>query len=150
MTLLEILDPNLIVFDLEADSKEDVIDTASNLLWDAKKIYNKQDFKKAVFEREAQMSTGMGMGIAIPHCHSDSVKDTCFVLLKLKKGIAWESLDDEPVKFVILLAVPVNASNAFLEILSAFSYNLMDDAFREGLVNAESVKDIKNILKRVG
>lgn len=88
------------------------------------------------------------MGVAIPHCKSDAVNDAAFALIKLKNPIEWGSLDGEPVKFVIQLAAPDSADNVHLRMLSQLARDLMDDDFRDGLLCASSIEDIKKCFKK--
>jgi len=83
------------------------------------------------------------MGIAIPHCKDDSVNQAGFALIKLARKIEWESLDGEPVDYVIMLAAPNTADNVHLKMLSSLAANLMDDDFRDALKAASTIDDIK-------
>ncbi|HWR28699.1 MAG TPA: PTS sugar transporter subunit IIA, partial [Negativicutes bacterium] len=143
MNLCSLVDNRLISFDFAAGSKEDIIHKAAEMMLKAEKISNKEKFIEEVFKREEEFTTGVGMGVAIPHCRSAVVIQPCFALLKLKTPLAWDSLDGEPVRYVIVLAAPENAANDFLNLLSTLSYNLMDDDFRAVLMNASSIEEIK-------
>ena len=150
MNLCSLVDKRLIAFDFAANSKVDSIDKAAELMLQAEKISDKEKFIEGVLKREAEFTTGVGMGVAIPHCRSAAVIIPCFALLKLQKPLDWNSLDGKPVRYVIMLAAPENAANDFLNLLSTLSYKLMDDDFREVLINAASVEEIKKLFTEKG
>lgn len=150
MNLQEMLDERLIVLDLEAKDKEDAIDKVIDVLYKAKKIKDIEKFKQGILLRESEFSTGIGRGIAIPHCMSDVVDNASFTIVKLKNEIHWESLDDKPVRLIIMLAVPKQKGDVHLKLLSQLATNLMDDEFSEGLLNATSIEDIKKVFSRGG
>ena len=86
------------------------------------------------------------MHVAIPHCKSSVVKEASFCMVKLKGELDWGSFDNEPVTLVIMLAAPADNDNSHLTMLSTLARNLMDDSFRDGLLEASSIEDIKNLL----
>ncbi|AMC93987.1 hypothetical protein AOC36_08305 [Erysipelothrix larvae] len=151
MSLAEILikTPNLIQFDFGGDTKKDVISSIVEVLSNEGLLNDKQVFEDDVFKRESEYSTGIGMGIAIPHARSNGVNETCFTIVKLKNNVEWESLDGDPVSIVIMLAVPANETGDFLKLLSTLSYNLMNDEFRTGIVNASSKEKIISIFQSI-
>lgn len=150
MNLSMILDKRLIKFDFEVNSKEDAIHKIASLLYQSNKINDVDKYIEGVFEREKEFSTGIGMGIAIPHCRSEVVKEAAFTLVKLDKEIEWESLDDKPVNYVIMLAAPNSADNVHLKMLSQLAKDLMDDDFREGLLKASSIEEIVKVFETKG
>lgn len=147
MNLVEAIKPSLVQFDFEVQSKEDTIKKVINLMKNSDLLVDADMYLKDVYEREAESTTGIGMGIAIPHAKSKGVKETCFSLIKLKKPVEWESLDEKPVNYVIMLAVPLGANDEYLKILSTLATNLMDDGFREGLMTSETIEDIYETFK---
>lgn len=96
--------------------------------------------------REAMSTTGIGDGVAIPHAKSAWVKIPTVVVGKSAKGIEWESLDDEPVNMVFLIAVPEGEGNEHLKILQVLAVSLMDDDFKEELDNATDASVIEKLL----
>ncbi|MGN1343485.1 MAG: PTS sugar transporter subunit IIA, partial [Traorella sp.] len=133
MKLVEMLDEKLITFHLDTNDKNDAIVKVGTMMFEAGKVLNKDKYIEGVFEREKEFSTGIGNGIAIPHCQSDCVKEVAFTFVKLSHSIEWGSLDDKPVNFIIMLAAPNTADNIHLKVLSTLAKNLMDDDFRSGL-----------------
>lgn len=101
-----------------------------------------EDVKK----REAMSTTGIGDGVAIPHAKSEFVKVPTVIVGKSSKGIEWESLDDEPVNMVFLIAVPEGSGNEHLKILQVLAVSLMDDDFKDELFKTEDANKICELL----
>lgn len=150
MLLRDMLDERLIQFHMDVKNKEDAIYKISELMFQAGKVTNQEQYRQAVFEREKEFATGIGNGIAIPHCQSDCVKEAAFTLIKLDQSIDGGSLDDLPVNYIIMLAAPNSSDNVHLKMLSTLAMNLMDEDFRSGLINASSVEEIKKIFATKG
>lgn len=148
MNLLEMIDKRLIAFELDAENKEEAIRKICRMMYDADKVTDYEEYFKGVNAREAESETGMGNGIAIPHCKSDCVKEAAFTLVKLKHSIEWGSLDGEPVDYIIMLAAPNSTENVHLKMLSDLAVRLMDDDFREKLKDATDVDQIMMIFKK--
>lgn len=148
--LTPMIDEKLICFGLDVKDKNDAIYKIAQMMYDAKKITDKDIYLEGIYERENEISTGIGMGIAIPHCQSDVVVSGAFTLVSLSQPIEWGSLDDLPVNYVIMLAAPKNGDNMHLKMLSTLAMNLMDDTFRKGLLEAKSVEDIKEVFRKKG
>ena len=108
MNLIEILDVNLIDLELEASSKDEVIHQLCSLLYENGRVKDLEKFKEAVYEREQIGETGMGNQIAIPHGLTDQVNKASVAIGKVKNPVEWESLDDQPVRLIFLLAAPTN------------------------------------------
>lgn len=148
MNLSSMIDVRLVKFDLEAKDKEDSIRKIANLMYQAEKVTSYDTFLEGVLDRELEFSTGIGMGVAIPHCKHKCVREAAFTLVKLKNYIEWESLDNEPVNFVIMLAAPDSSDNVHLKMLSQLATQLMDDEFREGLLNSKTIEEVYSIFDR--
>ena len=96
--------------------------------------------------REAMSTTGIGDGVAIPHAKSAYVKFPTVIVGKSSKGIDWESLDDEPVNLVFLIAVPEGEGNEHLKILQVLAVSLMDDEFKDEIIAAKDKETICEML----
>lgn len=131
-------------FDLKANSKDDVIDELIEVLYEDGKVTNKDELKKAVIKREEEFSTGIGMGIAIPHGKCSAVKEAAITFGLSKKGIDYQSMDDKPAHLFFLIAVPEESSDVHLRALSEISRKLMHPEVREKLYN---VKDFEEFIK---
>ena len=150
LDLTPMIDERLIYFGLDVKDKDDAIKKIGQMMYDAHKVTNRDQYLEAVYDRENEVSTGIGMGIAIPHCQNEVVKEGAFSLVRLSQPIEWGSLDNQPVDYVIMLAAPKNGDNLHLRMLSTLAMNLMDDTFRKGLLEASSVEDIKQVFQKKG
>lgn len=142
MDIKSMIDPNLVRFSLESGTKEAAIEAIINLIDEGGYLLDKAEYVKDIYSREGETATGMGMGLAIPHARSKGVKKSCFTLIHLKEPIEWESLDDKPIEYIIMLAVPANETKEFLNLLSNLSMKLMDDNFRKELYEATNMEEI--------
>lgn len=148
MNIAEMIDEKLIRFDFDAKTKDDVIKGVSKMMYDAGKVNDLNAYLEGIYEREAEFSTGIGNGIAIPHCKLNCVREAAFTLVKLKASVEWGSLDGRPVDYVIMLAAPNTSENVHLKMLSGLAENLMDDDFRNALKDAENIEEIKQLFKK--
>jgi len=147
MNLDAMVDERLVRFDFDGDTKDEVLHNVARLLYDAGKINDYEAYVRGLYKREDEFVTGIGEGIAIPHCKGTCVNEGAFTLVKLKNNIKWGSLDDQPVNFVILLAAADMSDDVHLKLLAKLSVKLMDDDFREGLMSAVCIEDIHTLLK---
>lgn len=140
----KLLDPNVITIDLEAKDKHDVIVKLAEILKKANYIDKVDPFVKDIYLRESEGITGIGQGIAIPHGKSKDVKRIGVAIGILKKGIDWESLDNEKIKIVILFAVSNDSNSAKnqLKLLSVFAGRLGNKKVVEKLKKAKSVSEV--------
>lgn len=145
MNITEMIDEKLVSFDFNARTKDDVLKGLGQMMYDAGKVNDLNKYIEGLYEREAEFSTGVGNGVAIPHCKSDCVREAAFTLVKLKNPVEWETLDGRPVDYVIMLAAPNTSDNVHLKMLSKLAANLMDDDFRESLKSASTVKEIEDL-----
>ena len=105
-----------------------------------------EKYRKGVFAREEEGTTGIGMGIAIPHCKSDAVTKAGLAAMVVKDGVDFESLDGTPAKIIFLIAAPNTEDNVHLQVLSKLSVMLMDEQFTNSLINSGSVDEFLNII----
>ena len=145
MDLSKMLDERLISFGLEVTDKNDAIQKVSRKLYEAGVVSDHNEYLKGVLDREKECETGVGNGIAIPHCKSDCVNKAAFTLIKLTKEVEWGSIDDKPVDYIIMLAAPNSVENVHLKMLSELAVRLMDEEFAEKLKSATNVEQIKRI-----
>ena len=112
------------------------------------KISDREAYRKQVYLREEESTTGIGDGIAIPHGKCDAVKKPGLAAMVIKNGVEFEALDDEPVTLLFLIAAPNTEDNIHLDVLSKLSVMLMDEEFTESLRNASSVDEFMDIIDR--
>jgi fructose-specific phosphotransferase system IIA component len=141
MAVKDMFSEDRVKFDLKASTKGEVLDELISVLVDTGKVTDKETFKNAVLKREEEFSTGIGMGIAIPHGKSNAVKEASIVFGLSKAGIDYESMDDKPAHLFFLIAVPEESSDVHLRALSEISRKLMHTETREGIFNATSFEE---------
>lgn len=148
--LTDILTQDLIILDVDGNTQEEVVDELVSKFDQQNKITSKEEFRKAIFAREAESTTGIGVSVAIPHGKSASVKEPSVVFGRNLKGVDWNSLDGEPAKLFFMIAVPLdNKNDAHLKILQMLSRKLMDDTFRKELENAKTNEEVYALLDTV-
>ena len=140
------LSENCINLNLKGTTKSEIIDELVEILYAAGKLNDKEEYKKEILKREAQSSTGLEEGIAIPHAKTSAVKVPSIAFGLSKTGVDYESLDGEPSKLFFMIAAPANASDTHIEVLSKLTTTLLDDDVRENLLKAASPKEVIEIL----
>lgn len=145
----EVLNENNIYLNLEANTKEEVIELLAEELNKTNKLINKELFIEDVYKREAEGITGIENGLALPHGKSSGVKKTTIVVAKLKKAIFWETLDDSLVDLVVLFAVRLEDKNEIhLKLLSRIAGNLAEEENIEKIKKLTNKKEIIEILEK--
>lgn len=146
MRIRDLLAVESISLNESASGKTDVLNQAVDLMAKSGKISDLEMYRKGVFAREEEGTTGIGMGIAIPHCKSDAVKEAGLAALVVKDGVDFESLDGSPAKILFLIAAPNTEDNVHLQVLSKLSVMLMDEEFTNSLINARSIDEFLKII----
>ena len=146
MRIRELLAVESIDLNVRANTKKEALDKAIKLMEKSGKISNVDMYRKGVYDREEESTTGIGEGIAIPHCKSDAVKKPGLAAMVIPEGVDFDALDGEKVTLLFLIAAPNTENNVHLEVLSKLSVLLMDEAFTKKLKNAKSVKEFLNII----
>lgn len=134
-------------FNLQAKTKDEVLDELIEILYKDGKITSKEELKAAVIKREEEFSTGIGMGIAIPHGKCSAVKEPTITFGLSKSGIDYESMDDKPAHLFFLIAVPEASSDIHLKALSEISRKLMHTDVRERLHKIDNFDDFVKIFE---
>ena len=148
MNITQLLNVNLIKLELTSKTKEDVINEMAKMLDEDGKLLDIDKYIKAVVDREKEFSTGIGMGIAIPHGKSSGVKEPALVFGRSTGGLDYQSMDDELAHLFFLIAVPEESSNEHLKILSQISRKLMHKELRDSLMQASSPEEIITLLQK--
>ena len=148
MNITELLNVNLIKLELSSTTKEDVIKEMATILDENGKLLDLDKYIKAVVAREKEFSTGIGMGIAIPHGKSSGVKEPALLFARSTVGIDYQSMDDELAHLFFLIAVPEKSSDEHLKILSQISRKLMHKELRDSLMKASSPEEIITLLQK--
>ncbi|MDN6231998.1 MAG: fructose-specific PTS transporter subunit EIIC [Staphylococcus simulans] len=148
MRITELLTRETIAMDLDATSKEGVIDALVDQLDHAGILSDVKAFKEAIMAREGQSTTGIGEGIAIPHAKVDAVKKPAIAFGKSKAGVDYQSLDGQPAHLFFMIAAPEGGAQTHLDALAKLSGVLMDDDVRKALLNAETPDEVLAIIDR--
>ena len=148
MKITDLLDPRSISLDAAPTSKSETLDKAVELMAACGKLSDVEAFRKQVYAREEESTTGIGEGIAIPHGKCDAVKKPGLAAMVIKNGVDFDSLDGEPVTLLFLIAAPNTKDNVHLDVLSKLSVLMMDEHFSDSLRNASSVEDFLSIIDK--
>lgn len=147
MQILDFLSVEAIKMTLESKTKKDVIKELVDQLVKTGKVSDKKKMVQTLMEREELGSTGIGQGIAIPHGKSDTVSDLAAAFGISPDGIAFDSLDGEPVNIFFLLVAPEGAAGAHLKALARISSLLKDKYFRKSLLAAKKPEEVIKIIQ---
>lgn len=146
MTIRDLLAAESINLNGTPAGKTEALNQCIDLMAKSGKIADVEKYRKGVLAREEEGTTGIGMGIAIPHCKSDAVTKAGLAAMVVKDGVDFESLDGTPAKIIFLIAAPNTEDNVHLQVLSKLSVMLMDEQFTNSLINAGSVDEFLNII----
>jgi fructose PTS system EIIBC or EIIC component len=146
MKITDLLTKETIILHLKAKTKKEVIDELAAKLQEAGVLTDAQAFKEAIFAREAQSTTGVGDGIAIPHAKTAAVKRPAVAFGRSEAGIDYDALDGKPSHLFFMIAAPEGANNTHLEALARLSSMLMDASFRAQI---ESASDEEEVLRLI-
>lgn len=148
MRITDLLDRRSVSLTAAPGSKSEALDMAVDLMVRSEKISDRDAYRAQVYLREEESTTGIGEGIAIPHGKCDAVKKPGLAAMVIKDGVEFESLDDEPVTLLFLIAAPNTEDNVHLDVLSKLSVMLMDEDFTAALRNAQSVDEFMDIIDK--
>ena len=146
MRIRDLLSKESIRLDGVAENKQDALEKMVALMAASGKIADVEKYRKGVFAREEEGTTGIGEGIAIPHCKSDAVKAPGLAAMVVKGGVDFDALDGAPTDLIFLIAAPDTEDNVHLDVLSRLSVMLMDENFTNGLRNAKTVDEFLAVI----
>ena len=138
MKIQDVLNKNVMLFDLKATDKEGVINEMVQSLVDNGVVTDFETFKTGIMNREAQTSTGLGDGIAMPHSKNEAVKEATVLFAKSNKGVDYASLDGQPTDLFFMIAAPEGANDTHLAALAELSKYLMKPGFADKLRQAST------------
>ena len=142
MKIQDVLNKKVMLLDLQATTKEAAIDEMINSLVDNGVVTDFDVFKAGIMAREAQTSTGLGDGIAMPHSKNAAVKEATVLFAKSNKGVDYESLDGQPTDLFFMIAAPEGANDTHLAALAELSKYLMQDGFADRLRKVTSPDEV--------
>ncbi|HGS8896993.1 TPA: fructose-specific PTS transporter subunit EIIC [Clostridioides difficile] len=148
MKIIDLLDEKSIKLNLNSKTKSEAIEELVDLVANSGNLNDKENYKKAILAREEMSTTGIGEGVAIPHAKNSSVTKACIAAAVSKEGIDYESFDGSLSNLFFMIAAPDGANNTHLEVLSRLSTILMDEDFRNKLINSSSEKEFKEIIDK--
>lgn len=146
MRIIDLLDVKSIDLNGRVKTKKEALDAMVDLMVKSGKINDKETYRKGVYEREKEGTTGIGDGIAIPHCKSDAVSRPGLSAMVVPNGVDFEALDGEPVHLIFLIAAPNTEDNVHLDVLSRLSVLLMQEEFIKKLRAAKSPKEFLEVI----
>ena len=142
MKIQDVLNKNVMLFDLQATDKEGVINEMVQSLVDNGVVTDFDTFKAGIMNREAQTSTGLGDGIAMPHSKNEAVKEATVLFAKSNKGVDYASLDGQPTDLFFMIAAPEGANDTHLAALAELSKYLMKPGFADKLRQASTTDQV--------
>jgi len=148
MKISDILTENLVATGLPGNTKNEVIDAMIDLVASSPKVTDKEKVRKAIFEREEIMSTGVGNGFAIPHGKTEAVADIVAAFAVTAKPIDYQSLDEKPVRLVFLLVGKDNLVGPHIKLLSRISRLMNKEEFRKRLLDMKSPREILDAFRQ--
>lgn len=148
MKIRDLLAAESIDLNGSAAGKKEVLDQMVALMAKSGKINDVETYRKGVYAREEESTTGIGEGIAIPHCKSDAVSKPGLAAMVLKDGVDFDALDGEKVHLIFLIAAPNTEDNVHLDVLSKLSVLLMDENFTNSLKSATNVDEFLAIIDK--
>lgn len=148
MRITDLLDAASIQLQGEPQSKKEALDQMVELMAAGGKLNDKEAYRRQVYAREEESTTGIGEGIAIPHGKCDAVTRPGLSAMVVPQGVEFDALDGEPVTLLFLIAAPNTEDNVHLDVLSKLSMMLMDEGFTSALRNAASVEEFLQIIDK--
>lgn len=136
----------LVNLDFEAKDKEECISKMIDILDKNQRLNDKAEYMKAVYKREEEYSTGIGLDVAIPHGQSDAVNCASLLFVRCKNGIDFEATDGSLAHLIFMIAVPQDTANMHLKILAMLSRKLMHEDFRLKLMNAKTAEEVVKLI----
>ncbi|MGN0425763.1 MAG: fructose-specific PTS transporter subunit EIIC [Acetatifactor sp.] len=146
MRITDLLDKRSISLTAKPADKKETLDQAIELMNKSGKLTDVEKYREVVYAREAEGSTGIGEGIAIPHGKCDAVKAPGLAAMVMRDGVDFDSLDGEPANLLFLIAAPDTKNNVHLDVLSKLSMMLMDEEFTKALRGASTVEEFLQII----
>lgn len=148
MRIVDLIDKNSVKLNLDSDKKSDVVNELVDLVNKSGNLNDKDEYREAILARENLSTTAIGEGVAIPHAKNKSVNKACLAAGISKQGIDYEAFDDSLSHLFFMIAAPDGANDTHLEVLSRLSTLLMDESFRNDLINESSVDEFLNLIDK--
>lgn len=141
----DFFDPQLISF-LDVETRNEATDVLIDLLDKKKKLPDKEAFRKAIHNREQLVSTGIGMGIAIPHAKMKDFDDFFIAVgIQQKRGLEWNALDKAPVRLIFMIGGPDDKQSEYLQILSMLTSKIKEPDLRKNILRASTAQEVLHL-----
>jgi mannitol/fructose-specific phosphotransferase system IIA component (Ntr-type) len=144
----DILQKNAVIINLEAPDKSSLLMQMAQYISSLYDLKNQSVISQKILDRESEMSTGIGFGIAIPHARIEGVDRVYMIAARSITGIEFNAIDDQPVHLVFMMISPADASNQYTQILSSLSRIMSYEDVRKSLIDAQTAEDFLNIIIR--
>ena len=145
MNIQDLLAPEVMILDLQATTKRAALEEIIASLYQAGKIRDEQEFLEGILAREAQTTTGLGEGIAMPHAKNAAVIEPTIAFARSNKGVNYDALDGQPVDLFFMIAVPTQANDTHLQALANLSRYLLQEGFTDKLKTATSPQAVRDL-----
>ncbi len=133
----------------KGSEKKEIINKLAEMISKSDNVENKDKFIKDIWERESIMSTGIGLGIAIPHARSKYIKDIVISIGIAKDSIEYDALDGKPVSFIVMIAANESQQKEYLRVLAKVALILKSKKKREKLLSANNIDDVYEVFKLI-
>jgi mannitol/fructose-specific phosphotransferase system IIA component (Ntr-type) len=137
----ELLLRSNVLLDVKAGDKEHLIELLARLLASAYGLASPDTVAQRVLERESQVSTGIGLGVAIPHCRIEGLERSCMVAARTAEPVEFDAIDEQPVRLVFLMVSPANTVAEHADVLSRLSHVLAEEKTRAKLLTVVSAEE---------
>ena len=141
-----LINKEMIVINADLKNKDEVIACSAKLMDQAGKLNDLEGYIKGVYDREAEISTNLGDGIAMPHARCQAVKEPGLTFIRLKEAIPWQG-GDQPIRIVFGIAAPESGGDIHLRILAKLARKLIYDDFKEKLFNVQSKEELLALIE---
>ena len=146
MRIQDFLQKNAIISNLEASNKTELLTQLAKYLASLYDLKDKALVVQKILDREAEMSTGIGYGIAIPHARIDGIDRVYMIAARSVKGIEFDAIDEQPVHLVFMMLSPSNASSQYTQILSSLSRIMSYEEVRKGLIETDDPEKFLSVI----
>ena len=146
--LSSFMQEKLISLDLRSRSKQEVFEEMTDLISQSESVPDREAFLSALKEREAVMTTGIGMGVGIPHARSESIRNLVIAVGISKQGIDFGAVDDQLVRIVFMIGIPARETKLYLQVLAAITRFARKRSNRDALLAARRKEDVYAVFQR--
>ncbi len=148
MEIRDLLKPELMIFDLQANDKMSAIEEIASKFFENGYVKDKEDFKNGLIAREEEGSTALGESVAIPHTKNETVKEPAVLFARKLGGLDYEALDGEPTEIFFAIGAPAGENNLHVETLAELSKMIMKEGFIDDLKKCSNAEEVYGIIDK--